>query len=96
MVVAFAPADFAQDVNVRHKVHFDAALALTLTMFAAAAGDVKGKTACLVTALTRLGQHGIEIADMREDAGICGWIGTRRPSDGRLIDAYDFIDVLGA
>src|SRR5262245_4228851 len=96
MVVAFAATDLAQDVNVRHEVHFDAAFSLALAVLAAPAGDVEGKAPGLVAALTRLGKHGVEIADIGEDAGICGRVGARRPPDGRLVDANDLVNVFAA
>src|SRR5215831_5620843 len=94
MVIAMSAADFAQDINVRHEVHFNAALAFTLAVLTTSAGDVEGKPAGLVPTLARLRQHGIKIADMREDAGVCCGIGARRPADGRLINADDLINML--
>src|SRR5207302_1218845 len=91
LVVATAAADFANDVNVRQEIHFDAALPFTLAAFATSSGHVKGKATGLVSALARFGQHGIEVADMREDLSVGGRIRARRSSDGRLIDAYDFV-----
>ena len=49
-----------------------------------------------VAALARFRQHGIEIANRSEDAGIGCRIRARRAADGRLIDANDFVDVLRA
>ncbi len=95
-VVAAAAADFAGDVNVRKEIHFDAAQAVALAGFAAAAFYVEAEAARLVAALARFGQHGEEFADGREDAGIGGGIGARRAPDGRLIDLDDFVDVARA
>src|ERR1051325_2224711 len=44
MVITMSAANLAQDINVRHKIHFNAALAFALAMLAAPAGDVKRKT----------------------------------------------------
>ena len=96
LVVAAAVADFALYVDVGHEVHFDAALAVALAGLAAAAGDVEAEAAGLVAALARLGQHGEEIADGREDLGVGGGIGARRAADGGLVDADDFVDLLRA
>ena len=96
LVVAAAVADLALHVDVGHEVHFNAALAVALAGFAAASGDVEAEAARLVAALARLGQHGEEIADGREDLGVGGGIGARRAADGRLVDADDFVDLLGA
>jgi hypothetical protein len=96
LVVAAAVADFALHVDVGHEVHFDAALAVALAGLAAAAGDVEAEAAGLVAALARLGQHGEQVADGREDLGVGGGIGARRAADGRLVDADDLVDLLGA
>ncbi len=91
-VVAAAAADVAGDVNVRQKIHFDAAQAVALAGFAAAALHVEAEAAGLVAAFARFGQHGEEIANGREDSGVGGGIRARRAADGRLIDLDDFVD----
>ena len=96
LVVAAAVAHFALYVDVGHEVHLDAALAVALAGLAAAAGDVEAEAAGLVAALARLGQHGEEVADGREDLGVGGGVGARRAADGGLVDADDLVDLLGA
>src|SRR5271169_1925819 len=96
VVVAASAADFALHVNVGQKIHFDAALALALTSLAASAGNVEGEASGFVSALARFGQHRIKVANGREDARVGGWIGARGAADGRLVDANDFVDQLGA
>src|SRR5467141_461980 len=95
-IVAAAPAHFAHHVNIRQKIHFDAAKAVALAGFAAAALDVKAEAAGAVAAFARFRKHGKEIADGREDAGVGGGIRARRAADWGLIDFDDFVDVLGA
>src|SRR5882762_351937 len=95
-IVAAAPAHFAHHVNIRQKIHFDAAEAIPLAGFAAAALDVKAEAAGAVAAFARFRKHGKEIADGSEDAGVGGGIRARRAADGGLIDFDDFVDVLGA
>src|SRR5467141_322485 len=95
-IVAAAPAHFAHHVNIRQKIHFDAAKAVALAGFAAAALDVKAEAAGAVAAFARFRKHGKEIANGREDAGISGGIRARRAADRGLIDFDDFVDVLGA
>ena len=96
VVVAAAAADLAQHVDVGQKIHFDAALALTLARLAAPAGDVERKSSRLIAALARLRQHGVEIANRGEHAGVSRRIRARSAADGRLIDANDLVDVLRA
>ncbi len=95
-VVAAAAADVAGDINIRQKIHFDAALAVALAGFAAPAFHVEAEASRFVAALARFRQHGVEVADRREHAGVGGGIRARRAPDGRLIDVDDFIDVLRA
>src|SRR5579864_4540689 len=96
MVVTLASADLAQDVNVRHEIHLNPPFAFTLAMFAASARNVKRKTPCFVTTLARLRQHGIQITDMRENAGISRGIRSWRSANGRLINANHFVNMLCA
>ncbi len=96
LVVAASAADFAEHVHVRQEIHLDAALAFALAGLAASAGDIEGKTSGLVAALARLRQHGVEVADLGEDAGVSCGIGAWRAADGRLVDADDFVDILCA
>ena len=93
VVVAVAAADLAQHVNVGQKVHFDPPLAFSLAGFAAPARNVERKASRLVTAFARLRQHGIEIANLGEDAGVGRWIRTRRAANRRLVDANDLVDI---
>src|SRR5258706_8723511 len=94
VVVAASAADFAEHVNIGQKIHFNAALALALAGFAAATGNVEGKASRFVAALTRLGEHGVDIANGREHARVSCGIRARSAADRRLIDANYFIDVL--
>ncbi len=96
LVVAAPVAHFALHVDVGHEVHFDAPLAVALARFAAAAGHVEAEAPRLVAAFARLGQHGKQVADGREHLGVRGGIGSRRAPDGRLVDADDLVELLGA
>src|ERR1044072_8275376 len=96
MVITMAAADLAQNVNVGHKVHFDTPLAFALAMLATSAGNVERKASSLIAALARLRQHGVKVADMREDARIGCGIGAWSSANGRLINADDLINVFGA
>src|SRR5882724_3611821 len=95
-IVAAAAADFTHHVNVGKKIHFDAAEAIALAGFAAAAFHVKTEAAGAVAALARFGKHGEEIADRRKHSGVRSGIRARRAADGSLIDLDDFIDLIGA
>src|SRR6266704_2856096 len=63
---------------------------------AAAALDVEAKTAWAVAALARFREHGEEVADGREYAGVSSGIRARSAADGGLVDLDDFVDLIGA
>ena len=95
-VVTLAAADVAGDVDVRQEVHFDALESVALAGFAASPFDVETESAGFVSALARLRQHRVEIANGRKDARVRGRIGARRAADGRLIDFNNLVDMLQA
>ena len=81
-IVAAAAANFAHHVNIRQKIHFDAAQAIPLAGFAAAALDVEAEAAGAVAALARFRQHGVKIANVGKHPGVGGGIGAGSASDG--------------
>ena len=96
LIVTAAVTYFAEDVDVGQEVHLDAALAFALAGFAAAALNVEGEAAGLVAALAGFGEHGEEVADGGEDAGVGRGIGARGAADGGLIDLDDFVELVDA
>src|SRR6266852_2519523 len=95
-IVAAAAADFAGDVNIGKKIHFDAAETIALAGFAAASFDVEAEAAGTVAALARFGEHGEQLANGGENAGVGGRVGARGAADGSLVDLDDFVDLIGA
>src|SRR5579863_5229917 len=93
-VVAFAAADFAGYINVRKKIHFDAAVAISLASFAAAAFHVEAEASWTISALAGFRKHGKKIAYGRENTAVCRRIRTRSAAYGGLIDLDNLIDVL--
>ena len=91
-----ATADLAQDVHIRQKIHLNPPLPLSLASLAASAGDVEGEPSRLVSTLARFRQHGVEIANLREDSGVGCRIRARRAPNRRLVDANDLVDIFGA
>src|SRR4051794_27682108 len=96
LVIAAPIAHFALYVYVGHEVHFDAPLAVSLARLAAAPGDVETEAPGLVAALARFGHHRKQVADGREHLGVGGRVGARGAADGRLVDADDFVELVGA
>src|SRR5229473_3229939 len=95
-IVAAAAADFAGDVDIGKKIHFDAAEAIALAGFATATFDVEAEAAGAIATFARFREHGEEFTDGREDAGVGGGIGARGAADGSLVDLDDFVDLIGA
>ena len=90
-VIAVAVAGVAGHIHVRQKVHFDLQGSVALAGFAAAALEVEGKAILLEAADLGILGRGKQCADIGKQPGIGCRIGTRRASDGRLVDAYDLI-----
>ncbi len=80
-------------------MHLDFDNAVAGACLAPAAFHIEGKAVGLVAARLGLGRLGEHIADQVEHAGVGGGIGTRRASDGRLVDVNHLVqqaDVLDA
>ena len=92
-IEAFAFADVAGNVNVGQKVHFDFGHAVAFAGFAAAAGNVEGKTPGVVASRLGFRQTGEPVADVGKQAGIGGRIGARGAADRRLVDVNHFVNV---
>src|SRR5882762_8393309 len=95
-IVAAAAADFASDVNIGQKIHFDAAQAVALAGFAAAAFYVEAEATGTVAAFAGFGEHGEKLTNGREDAGVGGGIRAWGAADGSLVDLDDFVDLICA
>ena len=93
-VVALAVARIARDEHVRKKVHLDAKHAVALTRFATTALHVERKTPRLVTARACFRQASVDLAEEREHTRVGCRIRSRRPSDRRLIDRDDLVDLI--
>ena len=95
-VIAAAVALFAGDVHVRQKVHFDFNHAVAFAGFAAPALDVKAEPPRLITAQPGFRQAREQVAQRREQAGICRRIRARRPANRTLINVNNLINVFDA
>ena len=93
-VVALASAVLALDVDVRQEVHLDGPQAGALARLAAASDHIEGEPPGLVAANLGLRELGKEVADLAEDAGVGGRIGSGGASDGTLVDGDDLVQML--
>src|ERR1700686_2068513 len=95
-LVARALAFVADQLHIGEKLHFDGDGAVTLTVFAEAAGDIEGKISGREAALLRFRQRSKKFADDVESLDIRDRIRPRSAADGRLIDQDDLVKKLVA
>ena len=91
-VVPPALALLAGHVHVREEVHLNRDDAVPLTRFAAATLHVEREAPGPESARLGLGHHGEEIPDEGEQTRIGGGVGSRGPSDRRLIDLDHLVE----
>lgn len=87
-------ASGASNVNIGEEMHFDFVDTIALASFAAPAFDVKGESTCLVATDFGFWLSGEKVANGGEDSSVGGRVATRSAANGRLIDNYDFVEVL--
>ena len=90
---ACATALFANQLDVREKLHFHGDRAVALARFAAPAGDIERKMACGVATALGVGRVRKDFANGVEGFEVRGGIGTRCAPDGRLVNNYHFADI---
>ena len=93
-VVARAVADLAGDVDVGQEVHLDFDGAVAGAGLAASALDVERESARLVAPHLRLGGRGEQGADLVEDSGVGGRVGSRGTADRRLVHLNQLVDLV--
>ena len=87
-------ADLAGHVDIRQEVHLDLDNAVSSAGLASASLDVEGKSALAVTLGLGVGSAREQRADHVKDACISRRIGPWSPSDRRLVDGDDLVQVL--
>ena len=93
-IEAMPLANRASDPDVGQKIHLQPVRAVSLARLAAAAGDVEAESARLVAAGLRLGQLGVQIANLVEQLDVGGRVRARRAADRRLIDGDQLVEML--
>src|SRR5439155_9954599 len=91
-VVSLSAAYLAIHINIRQEAHLDLAKSVALASFAPATFHIETEAAGPVSARARFRQHGVELANRRENPGIGSWIRSRGPADRRLVDFDDLIN----
>src|SRR5262249_44995662 len=90
-VVPGAVADLARHVDVGQEVHLDLDGACARAVPAAATLDVEGEPTGQVPADLGLHRLGEQLADVVEDAGVCGGVRPGGTADRRLVDVHDLV-----
>src|SRR2546429_2777601 len=90
---ARASALFADEFNVRQKLHLHGDRAVTLAGFAAATRHVEGKTTSGIAAAFRIGRVRKNFPNRVERFEIRSWIRTGSSADRRLIHDHHFRDI---
>ena len=93
-IVARALAGFTFHIDIRQEVHFNFDHPITLAGLAAPTFDIKRKTPRFIPARLGLGQTSEPIADRSECARIGGRIGSRRATNGALVNINDLVEML--
>jgi len=93
-VVTVAFADIASDVDIGQEVHFDPVDAVAAAGLAAAALDIEAEAAVLVATGAGVLGAGKQLPDQVEHSGIGRRVGARGPSNRRLVDRNDFVEML--
>jgi len=96
LIVTASVTYFAEDVDVGKEVHFDAALAFALAGLASSPLHIEGKTSGFVAALSGFGEHGEEVADGGEDAGVGCGVRAWGAAYGGLVYLDYFIELVDA
>ena len=94
--VARAFAFFADQFNVRKKLHLHRHGSISLANFAAAAGNIEREASGVVAARLRFARRREDIANVIECFDVRDGIGAWRPADGALIDEHGFRNPLHA
>ena len=87
-------ADFARDIYVGQKVHFDFDQTVSAAGLAAAALGVEGEPSGAVAARSRVLRGGEQIADVAEQTRIGRGVRAGTAPNRALVDADDLIKVL--
>ena len=91
-----SPAYLAWNIDIREEVHLDLDRAVALAGLAASALHVEAEPARLVAANVGLVGLGEQLANVVEDSRVGSGVRTRGPSDRRLVDGDDLVELLHA
>src|SRR6185312_1774968 len=95
-VEAAALANGTSDPDIGEEVHFELVGAVALASLAAAAGLVETEAAGLIAANLGVRHLGVQRTNFVPQLDVSGWVGTRRPTNGPLVDVDHLVDLLRA
>ena len=95
-VIPAALADFTGHKDIRQEVHLNFQDTIAFTGFTPATLDVEGKASAGIALEFGVRCLGKQFPDIGKHTGIGGRIGTRCPSDGRLVNVNNLVQLLNA
>ncbi len=93
-IVTSAAANIAEHVDIGKEIHLDAFETIAFARLTTPAFDVEREAPGFITALARLRQHGVQLANRRKQSGVRRGIRSRRAANRRLVDLDYLVDVL--
>src|SRR5207245_593167 len=93
-IVAPAMTDFALDINVRQKVHFDLNQSAALAVFAATSFNVEAETPRVIAAHACGRKVCKQFANRGERTTVSDWIRSRRAPNCTLVNDDRFVDLI--
>ena len=90
-IVPLTVAHFAGNVDVGQKLHFNTQDTVPPAGLTASPFDVEGESSRFVASHFCFWHRSEKRADVGEHIGVCGGVGTRCATDGRLVDVDHFV-----
>ena len=96
IIITFPIADFAFDPHIGKEVHLDSFQPTSLACFTTSVFDIKAKSTRFVPPHLGFRKLSVELAYFIEQFGVSRWIRARRPTNRRLTDVDDFVEIFNA
>ena len=93
-IVALTAADLTGNIHIRQEVHLDLDDSVTAAGLTATALDIEAEASLRISLCLGVGRGCKQVSDLVKHARVGRGVGTRRSSDGRLVDVNDLIQLL--
>ena len=92
-VIALAAADLTRHIDIRQEMHLDLDDTIATAGFTSSALDIEAESSLAVTLGLCVRRRSKQIADQIKYSGISSGVGSGSPSDGRLVNVDDFVQL---